>query len=102
MSAAIQDLITRLKEGTTFEGLLRSFLPQPEQELLKRCAAVRKFDKRLVDKVFRPGLSGATKNEVPFENLTRQSLAEPVIGLPGFYHLRESVRNEYFEAWHKS
>ena len=102
MSAAIEKLMTRLKGGETFEGLLRSLLSQAEQELLKRCAAVRKFDERLVDKIFRPGLSGASREEVSFEKLTNQSCVEPVVGLTGFYQLRESSRVEYFELWHQS
>jgi len=99
MATVVEQLISRLKSGGTFEDFLKSLVPPAAQELLKYCALVRSFDKRLVDKVFLPELSEASRAQVKFETLQELASVEPVPGVRGFYQLRENARAEYFKLW---
>ena len=99
MATVVEQLISRLKSGETFEDFLKSLIPPAEQELLKYCAVVRSFDKRLVDKVFLPELSEASRAKVKFETLQQLTSVEPVPGVRGFYQLREGARTEYLKLW---
>ena len=99
MATSVEQLITRLKSGETFEDLLQSLVPPAEQEMLKYCAVVRNFDKRLVNKVFLPELTDASRAKVKFENLQTLASVEPVPGVHGFFQLREDARKEYFKLW---
>jgi hypothetical protein len=92
-------IVALLAEGRSLEQIALTRLPEGQQALLRRCAAVRWFDEALVDAVLRDGVPGAGPAEVPFERLVESAPVEALPGLPGTYRLREETRSEQLADW---
>jgi hypothetical protein len=54
MSIDLQAIVKRLEAGESPGAIAASLRPEAEQELLRRCAVARTFDRELVDTVLRP------------------------------------------------
>src|SRR5919112_346634 len=101
MSISVEEIVRRIEMGESLKEIGRALLPPDERELLRRCAAVRAFDSRLVDAVLRESLGGEDLRGVPFERLAGHDAVEMVPRREGFYRVKESAREEYMRSWWK-
>ena len=89
------ELLRRLARGDSLDAVLASLRPAEQWDVLRRCAAVRSFDRELYDKVLVAGVDGAP----PFDAVVTAPEVEPVPGTREAYRLRPSARSRYWNGW---
>lgn len=92
-----ESILQRLKAGEDLEVLYQETLAPGERELLRRVALTRQFDEALVDEVLRPGVSGGSREEVPFARLT-STLSVERWPRTSSYYMRDSGRRKWLRG----
>ncbi len=95
-SIDFDELAGRLQQGESLEQALKTLQPAAERELLKRCAAVHRFDAALVE-VLRDALPD--RPEASLDDLIDQRYVEPMPDRPGYYRLPTRLRQEHYQRW---
>lgn len=85
------ELAARLKE-LGVEGLLRLIAQSPRSQVLRRCAAVRSFDRALYEQVLAPDM--APEPAPPFSEVVGWSEVEAVPRRPGEFRVRDRLAAE--------
>jgi hypothetical protein len=99
MKISIEELSKRLSQGEDLESIGRVFMPEARLELLKRLAAVRTFDEKLVDDFLHPGIKGGDRDSLPFADIVSLPAIERLPRTAGQYRFRDSSRQTYWESW---
>ncbi|MCE6998161.1 peptidoglycan-binding protein [Saccharothrix sp. S26] len=89
------ELLRRLARGDSLDAVLASLRPAEQWDVLRRCAAVRSFDRELYEKVLVAGVDGAP----PFDAVVTAPEVEPVPGTREAHRLRPSARSRYWNGW---
>ncbi|MFE9747874.1 peptidoglycan-binding protein [Saccharothrix saharensis] len=89
------ELLRRLARGDSLDAVLASLRPAEQWDVLRRCAAVRAFDRELYEKVLVAAVVGAP----PFDAVVSAPEVEPVPGTDGIHRLRSSARSRYWNGW---
>ncbi len=87
-----------LSEAGFLTGMLDDY-PAPTQEMLRRAATLRSFDRELYDHVLTIDLPEGKAPPMSWEKLIRQSFVEPLPGREPRYRLKESVRLAFIATW---
>lgn len=95
---SLEEILKRLRSGQSLGSVVDSLLDEELVQLLRRCAVVRTFDQPLVERVLRPDIPNASKEQFDFKRLTSHDEVEPV-ATSGFFRLRTSARKRYLDAW---
>src|SRR5215203_2514664 len=99
MTLSVAELRKRIEQGEGLQAINRSFISPAEQGLLRCCAVVRTFDKKLVDSVFRAQVPRSDADSVPFSELTSYDFVRRVPRSDGVYSLLPASRKQYYETW---
>lgn len=89
------ELLRRLARGDSLEDVLASLRPADQWDVLRRCAAVRSFDRELYDKVLVADVDGAP----PFDAVVTAPEVEPIQGTREAYRLRPGAKARYWNGW---
>ncbi|QQQ80033.1 peptidoglycan-binding protein [Saccharothrix sp. 6-C] len=89
------ELLRRLARGDSLEDVLASLRPADQWDVLRRCAAVRSFDRELYDEV----LVADVEDAPPFDEVVTEPEVEPVGGTREAYRLRQGARSRYWNGW---
>lgn len=96
------EILKQLEQGVSLEEISRLQMPPAEREMLKRCATVRSFDKRLFNEVLRDGIESDDPEALTFERIAAHRIVEHIPRTKGLYQVKEEVRQDYFKAWWES
>ena len=94
-----EQVLALLRQGRDLATIASDLAPDDERRLLRRCAAVRLFDRDLLDRVLRKIPDPIGPEAVPFERLTASPAVEPVPGSPGAFRVAAKDRLTYLEEW---
>lgn len=95
MKAIDAELLRRLAQGDSWEDVLASLRPADQWDVLRRCAAVRSFDRELYDKVLVADVEGAP----PFDVVVTAPEVEPIQGTREAHRLRPGAKSRYWNGW---
>ena len=95
MKSIDAELLRRLSRGDPLEDVLAALQPEAEWEVLRRCAAVRSFDRELYEKV----LAADVDDAPPFDEVVAAPDVEALPGTHGVHRLRPSARSRYWNGW---
>jgi tetratricopeptide (TPR) repeat protein len=101
MTADLERLLATIQSATSWEDFVKAYPPTEltpaERELNARCAAAGIFDQRLYDEVLTRGLDG--EEHQSFEEFTRSTIVQPVVGSEQIFKVTEPQRAEYLRQW---
>ncbi|MCC8243302.1 peptidoglycan-binding protein [Saccharothrix luteola] len=89
------ELLRRLARGDSLEDVLASLRPADQWDVLRRCAAVRSFDRELYDNVLVADVDGAP----PFDAVVTAPEVEPIQGTREAFRLRAGAKARYWNGW---
>ncbi len=91
--AYLDELLSRLTAGQDPWQAQRSMVASDRQEILRRCAVPRSFDRTIFDEVLnRPA-------KAPLDELVHDGYAESVPGPESLFRLRSEIRDDWLAEW---